>query len=318
MASGALWCIPSVVLTRYGSRPVDTQFERLQHKLAEHLKQEGVPLNAKTLKLANDEERLSWFEKAENFIYNHPMECNFGLFAAGSAGMMVSGLIRRTSGEKEAGIGNIVVSSFAIAAALAAILIPEKTEEQIEKEGQKDTLWGNVQQSPLSYANVMMMAGDLTEGVNAHGEYKTARALPASNSFKPYGYAISALSALTMASFLVGDIFAGFGSKKASGAPQDHQAAQLALVEESARILAAQPLAQREVLVKDVVQYLTKQRELRMSDIDPDKLQHDILTAIQAHTAAPTLTQKPFNISSKFQDAIQNSLASSNASLPTY
>ena len=275
MVSGGLWNVPSVVLTRYGASPVDAQFERLQHKLAEHLKQESVPLHAHTLKLADEEERQAWFGKAENFLYNHPMECNFAFFAAASAGMMASGLIRRKSGEKESGVGNIIVSSFSIAAALAAILIPERTDEQIEQDGHKGTIIGALQKRPMSCANIMILAGDLTEGVNAHGEFKTARSLPNGNSFKPYGYAMSGLSALTMGSFLTGDALAGFGSKKVNGAPEEHKAAQEALVREAARILASQPQEARESIVEDAARYMTHQQELRMVDLDPMKLKKD-------------------------------------------
>jgi hypothetical protein len=283
MATGALWNIPNFILARYGGQPVPRQFDRLQHKLAAHLEHAGVPLDAETIKLASEEKRRGWFLKIEDFLYNYPTECNSAFLALASAGMLRSGLIRLKAGEGLAGTGNIAVSALTVAAALAGILIPEKTDAQIAAQGHKGTLWGALQKNPLAYANIVMLAGDMTEGVNSRGEFKTAMALNKNDAFRPYAFLISALSAITMVLFLVGDSLTGFGSKKACGKETDRQTAQHELVEQAARSLAAQPQEAREALIKDAVAYMIRQPELRMVDNDPAKLQQEILAAIEEH-----------------------------------
>lgn len=276
MVTGALWNVPNLVLAKYGAQSVDRQMERLEGKLSAYLKQHDVPLDVATLKKADDEQRRGWFSKLEDFMYNHPTEINSACIALASAGILKSGFTRIRAGEKIAGAGNIAVSGLAIAAALSGILIPEKTPEQIAAKGQSGTVWGEIQKSPLSYANWIMLAGDLTEGVNARGEFKTAKALAKSDPFRKWGFTISALSAVTMVCYLVGDSLSGFGSKKNAGAPKDRNTAQRQLLEETARIVSAVPPEKREAILHDTAVYLSQQPELRMLDFSPEQLQQQV------------------------------------------
>jgi Fe-S cluster biosynthesis and repair protein YggX len=283
MATGLLWNIPNFIMARYGGQPVDKQFERLQHKLAEHLSQQGVPLDVKTLKMADEEKRRTYFQKVEDYLYTHPVEVNNACLGVFSLGMMGSGFLRMRAGEKEAGIGNIAVSALTLASTLAGIMIPEKTDEQLAASGQKGTLWGTIQKFPLYFANVGILAADATEGLNAYGEFKTARSLPKGHAYKKAGYAVSGLSAATMVSYLIGDSLVGFGSKKASGTDEERSEAQKQLVKEASRMIMAQPEKVRKTLAHDMAKYLVQQRELRLTDYshDPAKLENAILAAMR-------------------------------------
>lgn len=283
--TGLLWNIPAVMLGHYGGQPVERQLDRMQHKLAAFMQQEGVPLDAGTLKKADEEKQRGWFSKLEDFLYQYSIETNDVMVAASSLGMMYSGIERRREGKTESGNRNIAVSALTMGAALTSIMVPEKTEAQIAAKGQTGTLWGRLQKSPLAASSSFFLAADVMEGMGALAEYKNAKALAKDNPFKPWAFGMSALSALTMVSFLASDSLLGTGSKKASGGAEEHEKAKQQLLKEAATILAAQPKESREALIQKTVEYMIKQPELRFSDCcDPEKLQQEILAMIEGHT----------------------------------
>ena len=72
----------------------------------------------------------------------------------------------------------------------------------------------------------------------------------------------------------------GISSKKASGSPEERSEAQQEMIVAAASILAAQPPEMQRPLAEAAVAYLTKQPELRMSDIDPKLLTEQVMEAV--------------------------------------
>jgi hypothetical protein len=285
MYSGVMSNGSALLLAKYGDQPVNRQFDRLQSKLAAYLKKEGVPLDIDTLKKATDEQRRSWFNTMEDFCYNHVSELNAAYIALVDLGMMHSGIIRLKKGETLAGIGNISMSVLTIGAALTSILVPEETKEQVAAKGQSNTLWGKLKQKPLSLATGMFVLSDLTEGINAIGEHRTA--MKAGGKFGPWSMGMAAFSALTMGLFTTADTLAGSGSKLNGGDPEERKKAQQELVEKAAAILASQPKKVRKALIHKTAEYMVKQPELRMANCDVNCdvncLEKDMLAAIETH-----------------------------------
>jgi hypothetical protein len=276
MASSAMWGASGLFLAKYGDRPAHAQQARLEEKLAEFLKESGVPLDAATLHKADEHTRHGWFKKVEDFFYAHPIECTNAYYALAATGFAVSGALRHKDGNIKAGNANLGVSALILSGALASIIIPEKTPEQIEAKGQTGTLWGNIQKHPLGYVRWLFLGADAMAGLEAVGEYQAAKKLPHGDAYRPWQFSMAGLSVVAMVTTLISDWLTS-GSKKAGGTPEQRSAAQQHMIDEAANHLAKLPPAEREALAHKVAAYLSHQPELRFNDILPQKLEATLL-----------------------------------------
>ena len=272
MVSSAMWGASGAFLAKYGDRSVADQQSRLEEKLAHFLKGEGVPLDAATLRKADKDAQHGWFKKLEDFFYAHPIECTNAYYALASTGFAISGALRRKDGNIKAGNANLGVSALYLAGALASIIIPEKTPEQIEAKGQTGTLLGNIQKHPLGYVRWLFLAADSMAGLEAVGEYQSAKKLPHGDSYRSWQFGMSGLSAVAMVTTLISDWLTS-GSKKAGGKPEERDAAQAQMIAEAAKHIAALPSAKRSALAQEVANYLAHQPELRFNDVNSQKLE---------------------------------------------
>lgn len=291
MASGALYMGVGGIIARYGNPSAARQLATLEERLAGYLHQHGVPLDGEQLAAADREMQKHWFAKLEDFVYDHPIECANVYNALASTGMLASGILRRRRGEYTAGNANIASYAMIMAGTLVSVLTKELTPEQIAKKGQTGTLWGNVQQQPLNYAVWPYLAGDLSFGAQALGEYKMAKELHSANAFKPWALGMAGISAFVTASSFVGDVLTGFSSKKVSSDPQERDMARAELTRFAAQILAQQPLETRQTLAEHAAEYLTHQQGLRMADLDKDQLTAQIMDAAQQSLTPSPQTQ---------------------------
>lgn len=275
MVSSALWGGSSAFLATYGDRPVEAQQTRLEEKLASYLQQHGVPLDAQTLRKADADQRHGWFTKVEDFFYAHPIECTNAYYTLAATGFAVSGALRRKDGNIKAGNANIGVGALVLAGALASILIPEKTHEQVEAQGQAGTLWGKIQEHPLGYVRWLFLSADAMIGMQAVGEYQAAKALPKGDGYRQWQFGMAGLSATAMGMAMTADYLTS-GSKKAGGTPEAREGAQAQLLAAAGKQLASMPAAEREAIIQTVAQYLSKQPELRLYDRTAEQLAADL------------------------------------------
>lgn len=284
MTASMAWNVGAVVLARYGNVPVPKQLEHFQEKLAAHLKQEGVPLDAEALRQADAATRHGWFGKCEDYLYQHPIEAANACNAVAAAGMLTSGILRRRhANEIKSSTANIVTGALLLGGSLILMLSPERTPQQIEESGQSDTLWGAVQKRPLAWAMPPFVAADAIFGAQAWGEHLTAKALPATSKLKPWAGLMSLLSVGVMACFVGGDIMTGISSKKMHGTREEHRAAQEQIIKAAAHMLASAPEAERKALVHEAAQYMGNQQWLRLVELKPEDLEMRILNAIDQH-----------------------------------
>ncbi len=281
MTAAMAWNAGGVFLAKYGKLAVPKQLERLESKLAVHLQEQGVALDADALRKADEETRRGTFQKLEDYFYEHPIEMANYANSIASGGMLISGILRRYRGEQSAGNANLGIGVLALGASALVLLTPERTKEQIEESGQGGTLSGKLQERPLAYAAPLFLAGDLTFAGQAWGEHQSARTLPAGNPMKAWMPVMSLLSVATLATFFGGDALTGVSSKKMSGTPEEHSAAQEQVVQAAAKMLAAESLERREALVDDAVDYMSKQQWLRMVELKPEALKTRIMDAIE-------------------------------------
>ncbi len=289
MASALLWSGSGFFLAKYGDRSVDAQQARLEEKLADYLRKEGVPLDAATLRKADHAARHGWFKKIEDFFYAHPIECENAYNALAATGFAVSGALRLRDGDVQAGKANLGQSALMLVGALATIIIPEKTPAQIAAKGQSGTLWGKVQQKPLAYTRGLLVAGDLMNGFQARGEYRAAMQLPQGDRYRKGLFAMSGLSVAAMGTAIFSDVMTS-GSKKAGGTPEARSAAQQAIITAAANHIAALPPAQQQHLATATADYLIHQKELRFQDRHPEELAVELLQTLslqpRTHIAA--------------------------------
>ncbi len=268
MTSAAMWSVGGILLARYGSRPVPQQLGKLQEKLAAFLQKEGVSLEEEAQRKAKTYNGRSWLQKFEDVLYNYPIESANIYNSIAAGGMIGSGIYRRkgTAEDIRSGNANFLTSGLTFGGTLASILIPERTPEQIAARGQSGTLWGKMQEQPLNYAVWMFLGADVATGSEAIGEYEKAKKLTSDDPFRPWAYGMSALSVFSMCCDVVGDLLTGFSSKKAGGTAAEHAVAKEQLLQETARMLSAQPLEKQQQLARKSAEYLSRQPELRMVD----------------------------------------------------
>ncbi len=275
-----------LALAHWGHQPVERQQTKLEEKLAAYLQSEGVPLDAAMLKHADAHTQRGWFQKIEDFIFDHPIECVNAYTGLVSTGMAVSGVLRRRQGNKESGDANIGFAALTVAGVLASILIPERTPAQLAAEG-KSGLVAKIQERPLNYVRFLFMGADALEGKEAWGEYKAAKSMDAANPYRPWQFRMSALSLTAMASFLLGDWLTGADSKKQAGTPVQHTAGQAKIIQAAAHTLAQQPPERLEMLAERAATYLARQPGLRFIDRPAKEIAEDIRKAAQAEMLGP-------------------------------
>lgn len=276
MGSSALWAGNAMILAKYGDEPVAHQQQRLEEKLAAYLHAHGVPLDVAEIKKADAHTQRGYFRKLEDFLYSYPIEAGNAYYATASLGYGVSGHLRRQDGNTQAGNANIGVTALSMTGALASILIPERTPEQVKQQGQEGTLWGSIQKHPLGYVRWIFLGVDALAGMEALGEYKSARNMARNDPYRKWQFTMAGLSVLAMGTAMVSDWLTS-GSKKAGGSPEARSAAQQALETHAAAQLASLPAGEQATMAKVVAQYLVAQPELRFVDRDADQLARELL-----------------------------------------
>jgi hypothetical protein len=285
IAAGAAWSGGALLLARYGAQPVSRQTERLEHKLAAYLKRENIPLDVETLRKADEEQRRAWFSKIEDFLYTYPIECDNAYNIVANTAMIRSGQFRKDGGENAAGNMNMAFGTLGLISSLISIFVPEKTPEQIAEAGQAGTFLGKIQEKPLVYALGFSLVSTIAEGIAAKNEYKTAKNLAPNDPFRPYAFAMSALTAVATALYIVSDWLTDTGEKRATGKVEERTTAQQQIIAEASRILKTMPKDQRHKTVHKVAVYLAEQPELRMVDFNAQKLAAKLMNEMEAQEA---------------------------------
>ncbi len=271
MGSASVAVVGGSLIAHYSNEPAPKQFTRLQQKLTSHLELSGAKLEEALRAEFQLGQPQGIGDKLQSFLYNHPTEVMSAYYGVGATGLIRSGI-------RQNNIGHTGLGSCIIASALVANLVPEKTPEQLVREGNNpDSLLGKIQQRPLRLANAISMGGNLISGYGAYREIKSG--LDPNNPNAKHTLILGAISAFATASFIAGNYLVGTSSKKANGTPEEHQQAQQQLVDSAASILAAQPRELQKALAARAAEYLCTQPELRMSDADPAALTTQILEA---------------------------------------
>jgi len=298
MITGLGWGAGAIALAKYGKRSVVDQLDRLEHKLADFLVKENVPLDPEILKQASEEQRRSWFSKLEDFVYNHPTETLNAYYAAAATGLVYSGM---KNPDRDAGKGDLFSGLTVIVGALLGIFIKEKGPKQLEREGHATDLIGSIRQKieskPLAVSSMIFAAnnygtyqGAMAEYRQTHGRTEVDKATGATvhhpgSGTNQHRYA---LRFLTLGCYLTSNLLVGVGSKKNSGTPEEHAAAQEAMLQTIAHNFAQLSPAQQEYMATRTAEYLCKQKELRFEDEAPGEIASKILTSLRSHHYAPT------------------------------
>lgn len=281
MVGAALVSTGGFVAAFYGEEAVPKQFSRLQRKLAEHLELSGAQLEDTVRREFQLHQPLGLKDKLNAFLHNYPAEIFSTITGLGAVGLLAGGIKKGES-------GNIAMGASLIAAALVANFMPEKTTRQLTEAGQNPhSLLGKMQHRPMMVANGIALTGNIgsayAEGKKIYkgiGKLRQDSLSADERKTTQFELLTSALSAFSTANFIAADILMGTSSKKASGTWYERHQAQQEMIVAAASILATQTPEMQRSLAEAAVAYLTKQPELRMSNIDPKLLTEKVMEAV--------------------------------------
>ncbi len=263
MTTGLGWAAGGAILAKYGKQPVSEQLQRVENKLYAYLRDNGVELDPEKLQRADKFKKRSLAQKLEDFLYDYPTEVLNAYYGTAALGMLVSGISKADKGE-------IMAASCVIAGALAGIFIKEKSPKELEKMSGIKKL---IHTKPLAISSGLYMINNVGSYKSAYDEQRKTKD-PSSHLYGDKKYLLK----YTLASlYVTSTLLMGSGSKKAGGSQQEREQAQQQLLEQAGYILAQQPGSVRKKLAPKLAEYLTKQRELRLEDLDKHELAEQLL-----------------------------------------
>jgi ElaB/YqjD/DUF883 family membrane-anchored ribosome-binding protein len=221
MISAAAMGLGFFLMARYGDNPVKRQNTKIHQKLFAFLEKEGLELNnPEWQEQATAYRNRTALQKAEDYVYAHPFETVLSYIALAHSGLAVSGMIRKKSEdkyEKGAGDSNFLQGLTLTLGCLFAAFVPEKTKAQLKREGKEGTFMGALQARPMTWAGMSFIVGDTLGFYAADQELKKARKkMQKGDPFRPYVFAMSAISFISALFAQIGNFLVGFKSSKKS------------------------------------------------------------------------------------------------------
>lgn len=263
MVTAGGWATGNLLLARYGHETVHQQLERVENRLYDYLRHEGAVLDADAIARADTHAKRTLAQKLEDYLHDNPTEVFNSLFGAASLGMLHSGIVTRDAGE-------IFAASCEIAGALTGIFLKEKTEKELANAGPLDKL---IHSKPLAVSSAFYLADSV--GIAASAVQENIQANSTQSGDTKY-----LLKYMAAGFYAASDLLLGSESKKAGGSTESRAEAKKALYGMVGALLAEQPEALREPLLRKAVHFLSVQKKLRLEDDDRQELTREILAAI--------------------------------------
>lgn len=249
--AGAAWGVGGLGAALFGNPSAEKQLEILAHRLEKHLITQGATVSdavrerSDLLRSGN-----TVWGSIDRFCSEHPSEILNGVYAIGAAPLLVNSL--RVGKYPAASMGALVLGG-----ALCGLFIKEdKHAPERAKDGnmlQKAAAW--VQEQPLRASSGLYMANNLFTFWNARQDHQAYAGTHFPGGMKPYWF-----SYLTTASYVLANslLFLSPRNQIEAGGFTDAQMAQLE--QAAVEIIAVQPAATREALLKETARYLSQQK----------------------------------------------------------
>jgi hypothetical protein len=287
VVGSALWFGGGLAAGVYGNPSTAKQLDMQAERLKQHLKDSGITIptdQAGQNKLLRDK---NFWEKFENFLYEHPSEMLNGAFGIGSALLVKQGLTEIKAGKtllpKAMNLNAFrgMSSTFWMGTivglgALAGLFIKEDPEAQKKAEGGNffDKALAFAKEKPLRITGTLYATNNIFTSLKAFGDFKDFG--KAKIALKPHYFSMTTAACYIMSNIML--LMSNRDQLSKSGfKPED-----LAQLEDAAaRIIAAQPQEMQAAVLKDVSEYMAKQKG---TNLDAVTLAKDIATRVGAVT----------------------------------
>ena len=266
MAGGGLYTLGAVNLMGYGSVNKSYSMRNLSEHTAEFIKHAAGELPSDTA-LANilTQRNTGKWTDLSHLLHTQPAQNTMGLYTAGAAAMLGSGIGRYRSGE---GAGALAYGISSLGVKAATLAIPEKSASEEKKPG----IVGWIQEKPLRVFGYGSLASELFLGLASYQEFKKGR----SNG----GYFWTALST---GSYMASDVLMAISHKNPNNAEGKFTADETTqIVALAAEAIASTPKAKRIQLTNQVARFLAEQPEIQGDQNDIRQSLHK-----QMNDAAP-------------------------------
>lgn len=272
--AGGLYTGGALALARYGKPSQARALKTVTEDTADFLKQKaGMLPEGTALSKADAAKDSSAFSRAEHYLYRHPADAMLGLYTAGAASMLGSGIA--TGNKKRIGYG-----VWSLLVKTTSFLMPEKTDTQApvaEKSNNPLTrLVAWVREKPMRLFGYGSLITEVLYASSVFEDYKN----------KKEG---TTLGFVTAGAYIASDLLAAVSSKDTTKTDGQLSAAEVRKVE----AMAAEAIAKqddptrRAALVEEVSGFLAKRPEIGGSR---ESIRHAIVSQVEhlgtAHASA--------------------------------
>lgn len=274
--TGLFWGIGGLGASIYGTKPQEHQLKLLSYKMADYLKEQGIPIpKASELSTQYLSKRGGLIDNLQNFLYDHPSQILNATYAIGSLGLVKSGLGGNLNKEGKLirdyweGASGILVGT----GALAGLFLPENSETQ-HSDKEPATLANPIEwlkEKPLRIPSVLYTLNNATLLKSGWDEHV------ANPSNKTYY-----LKFLTVASYVIANGLLGLSSKDADAQSKTSIPIE-ALEAMAAQIIANQPKEVQNHLLQQVSYHLASYKGI---DLPPEEIALAMKDKITEHTTA--------------------------------
>jgi len=279
VVGGAIWAAGGVAAARYGNPNAEKQLELLANKLERHLKKEGygIPDDVRAQNALLKKE--TFWQKIEDFLYQHPSEVLNGAYALGSGMLIRHGLQQINAKEKTwlPGSGNMAakfwIGMIVGTGALIGLFAKEDPDarDKAKDGGFVDKAVAFVREKPLRTTSALYFVNNGFLASEAFQDFSARSSKHSAKALKPHYF-----STMQLATYL-------FANAMLALSPRDQiashlPAADIAKLEDaSARIIAAQAPQVQQALLADVSQYLATQKGIQQK---PEDIATELATRI--------------------------------------
>lgn len=268
--TGAIWAAGGIGAAVYGNPDADKQLEILAHKLEAHLVQHGAKitdLERNNSELLRGKNGLG--AKLDRFLHSHPTELLNAAYAVGAMTLLHSGL----KDLKKINTNTTAMGALVLAGALGGLLIKEDPDARakVDQNSIVSRVAGYIKEKPLRFSGTLYALNNIFTFKHAlHDRDKFAHVNVM--GMKPYYF-----SMLTAASYVAANCLLFASSRDQIDEKKFKPEHIMQLEQVAAEIIAAQPPQLQAQLLRDVSEYLAKEK---MIAVTAPELAHQLVERV--------------------------------------
>lgn len=281
--AGVLYTGGALALTRYGTPSPERQLREVCEGTATFLKEHvGTLPQGSQLATVHAQQNRGLIDQVESTLYRNPVDTMLGLYTAGAATMLASGIQQGNKWRSIYGAWSLGVKAISFA-------LPEKEESHAEDTHKKqpDSVLGWIKEKPLRLFGYGSLVTEVLLGKSAIADLRA-------------GKEGAMFSVATAVMYVLSDIVMAISSKNTSsvdGLLSDKDQKHIERL--AAEIIAQQPAKKQARLIDQVSEFLVKQPAIKGSE---DEINTALTQKVQqiasgAWSGRVAATPKTLNIS---------------------